>query len=50
MGDSAVSGRASDLLELEVHGVLDVDELSAVDVARLEFQGNDVAGGLVKEL
>ena len=50
MRDPAVSGRASDLLELHVHRVLDVDELSAVHIARLDFQRNDMSSGLVQEL
>lgn len=49
-GDLAVTGGASDFGELNVQGVFDVDELSAVELAGFELGCHDHALGFVQEL
>jgi hypothetical protein len=50
MGNAAVTGGDGDVLELDVHVVLSIEELAAVGLARGDFEGNNVTLGLVEEL
>ena len=50
MGDAAVAGGDGDVLELDVHVVLGLEEFAAVCLARSDFEGDDVALCLVEEL
>lgn len=48
--DAAVAGRYGDVLELNVHIILGIEELAAVGLAGGDFESDDVALGLVEEL
>lgn len=50
VGDAAVASGDGDVLELNVHVVLGFEELSAVCLARRDFEGDDVTLCLIEEL
>jgi len=50
VGDAAVACRHGDVFELDVHVVFGFEKLATVDLARGDFEGDDVALCLIQEL